>query len=436
MNEALIQRILRSPPLPSLPRVAVEVLNLAQDPDVAVPAIARVVSRDPALAAKILRTVNSSAYGLSHTIGTIDRALVVLGLEGVKTLVLGFSLVNGLRKAKAKGGFDHVAYWRRSLYAGAAAKVLADEVRIPLVEEAFLAALLMDVGMLALDRVLGAEYGAVTLRAKAHEALSRVEAETLGMTHADAAAVLAERWKLPPVLAVSMSHHHKPLVLEDETLREVAEVVWLAGRVADVFVDAEPEWPLAEVRRTCLERYGLTELQCGSILARVGMRTRELAPLFEIPLAADRDYETVLKRASEGLAKLTRDLPGGAAAAAGPAAPARPATSPQDMRRAPRVAREGFLIVYPVRPGQKPQGLRAQFRDASSLGIGLQLPTPLQPGEQFVVRLPRKDGEPATILYSVVRCEQTSPDDYRVGAELVCVLRKQPGDPLAATAGA
>src|SRR5437870_11113602 len=120
MNDQLLQRIKQCPTLPSLPSIAVQVLDLAQKPDADIAEIARVISKDPALSSKILRTVNSSFYGRANTISTISHALVLLGLQSVKTLVLGFSLVGNLSKTKTKG-FRHVDYWRRSVYAATAA---------------------------------------------------------------------------------------------------------------------------------------------------------------------------------------------------------------------------------------------------------------------------------------------------------------------------
>src|SRR6204780_2773155 len=115
MNEQLISRIRQCSNLPSLPAIAIQVLELAQKADVDIAEIARVISKDPALSSKILRTVNSSFYGRSHNIGTISHSLVILGLQSVKTLVLGFSLVTTLSKNKTTG-FNHLKYWRRSFY--------------------------------------------------------------------------------------------------------------------------------------------------------------------------------------------------------------------------------------------------------------------------------------------------------------------------------
>src|SRR5436853_1397363 len=113
MNQQLVDRIRSCPSLPSLPTIAMQVLDLAQKADVDIAELARLISKDPALSGKILRTVNSSFYGRSHNVGTISHALVILGLQSVKTLVLGFSLVTNLSKEKPKG-FKYLAYWKRS----------------------------------------------------------------------------------------------------------------------------------------------------------------------------------------------------------------------------------------------------------------------------------------------------------------------------------
>src|SRR5271154_4534690 len=124
MTSDLSERIRKCPNLPSLPAIAMQVLELTQKADVDIAEIARLISKDAALSGKILKTVNSSFYGRSQHVSTISHALVILGLQSVKTLVLGFSLVTSLNKNKGKG-FKHVLYWRRSLYAATAARTLA-----------------------------------------------------------------------------------------------------------------------------------------------------------------------------------------------------------------------------------------------------------------------------------------------------------------------
>src|SRR5690349_1040377 len=129
MNEQLVKRVKQCPSLPSLPAIAVQVLDLAQKPEVDIAEIARIISKDPALSGKILRTVNSSFYGRSQAVSTISHSLVILGLQSVKTLVLGFSLVTTLTKNKSKG-FRHLTYWRHSIYSATAARTIATKVGV------------------------------------------------------------------------------------------------------------------------------------------------------------------------------------------------------------------------------------------------------------------------------------------------------------------
>src|SRR5436305_1616386 len=125
MNENLLKQLTSCPNLPSLPAIAMQVLELTHKAEVDIAEIACVISKDPALSGKILKTVNSSFYQRSQHVSTISHALVILGLQSVKTLVLGFSLVTNLSKNKSKGGFKHIHYWRRSIFAATAARIIA-----------------------------------------------------------------------------------------------------------------------------------------------------------------------------------------------------------------------------------------------------------------------------------------------------------------------
>ncbi len=304
MNESLIQRIKDCPTLPSLPSIAIQVLDLAQKEEADIAEIARVISKDPALSSKILRTVNSSFYGRSQSISTISHALVILGLQSVKTLVLGFSLVSTLSKTRAKG-FKHLTYWRRSIFGATAARMIAGKVGLVQQEECFLSALMMDIGMLVLDQVVGEPYGALNDKAESHDDLIQIERDAQDMTHADVAGLLAAQWKLPPLLAEPMAHHHDPGVIIDLSLRRVAEVVRLASACADVFVDENAARAIATVRKFSAERFGLSDADCDKLLEDIGTRTREVAPLFEINIGPATNYEAILKKANEALVEQT-----------------------------------------------------------------------------------------------------------------------------------
>jgi two-component system, cell cycle response regulator len=303
MNDALVKKIRQCPTLPSLPSIAIQVLEMAQSEQADIAEIARIISKDPALSSKILRTVNSSFYGRSQSISTISHALVILGLQSVKTLVLGFSLVNNLSKTKSRG-FKHIIYWRRSVYAATAARLLAIKLQVVQQEECFLAGLLQDIGMLVLDQVLGEPYGEVHEQAPSHRMLCEAEQAAIQMTHAEVSGLLADQWKLPPVLSVPMAFHHRPEAVSDPVLRKLTEVVSLASACADVFVDEQPADAIASVRKTCGQLYNIGEVEADQLLDEICTRTKEVAPLFEIAVV-NQSYEAIVKKANETLVELT-----------------------------------------------------------------------------------------------------------------------------------
>jgi diguanylate cyclase (GGDEF)-like protein len=297
-----------------MPGVAMKVLELSQQEGVDIAEIAKLITKDAALSSKILRTVNSSFYARSQKVSTISHAMVILGLQSVKTLVLGFSLVSNLSTGKKKGdqgrgsggGFDHQTYWKRSIYAATAARTIAGKAGLAQSEECFLAALLMDIGMMVFHQTLGDRYAAVMQKAPSHETLAAIEDQELGMNHAEAAGVIAEHWKLPPALSSPMAHHHAPQKVADEPTRVLAKVVRLAGRCADVFVEeGQAATAIKDVRALCQSDFGMGETADVDLLMdEISHRTAEAAPLFDITIGNDT-YEAILKRANEQLIELT-----------------------------------------------------------------------------------------------------------------------------------
>ena len=304
MNDQLVQRIRQCSSLPSLPAIAVQVLELTQKPEADLAEIARVISKDPALSGKILRTVNSSFCGRSQQVSTISHALVILGLQSVKTLVLGFSLVSNLTRTRSKG-FRHVTYWKRSIAAATAAKTIAARVNLVQQEEAFLAALLMDIGMLVLDQVASEQYGQVHASVRVHDDLTAAETRALQTTHAEVGGFVTEQWKLPPLLTVPVTHHHSAEQVADPQLRKLTELIHLSGRCADVFVDDgdDAARAIADVRKLCRARYDMNDAD--ALLDEIGGRIKEVATLFEVNIGSSRSFADILKRANEALVELT-----------------------------------------------------------------------------------------------------------------------------------
>jgi len=296
MRTITLDQVLACPNLPSLSTVAVEVLALTQDQNVRLTEIARVVQNDQALAAKILKTVNSSYYGLAKPCPSITRALTYLGLSTVKSLVLGFSLVDMTRQSD--GAFDLIDYWRRCVYSAAATRriVLITAVADP--EEAFIAALMQDLGMPAIHSSLGHDYASIVKETGGdHDKLRACETTAMGFHHAEAGAKLGERWRLPPAIVQTIRHHFDPSAASDHL--ELVRAVALGYQAAATLSMADPSGPLARFRRNASEWFALSSAQSTELLSQVSEDARELARLFRVNTGDAPDVQAILGEAEE-----------------------------------------------------------------------------------------------------------------------------------------
>jgi diguanylate cyclase (GGDEF)-like protein len=302
MTRPVIDRIKGCNLLPSLPTVALRLMDLVRN-DAPVSEIAKVISADPAMSSRLLRTVNSSFYRRSHTISTVAHAITVLGVVSVKTIVLGFSLVANLKKHQSSG-FDHLKYWRRSIYAATAARTLAQRLNLLQRDECFLAALLADIGILALDKSLADEYCQLQRPLISHAQLPAAEKAKLGITHAEASGVLAREWKLPALLGIPMACHHDPASAPDAFLKKLSLIVSIAGRCADVFVDDDAASAINDLRNQCQNEFSFSSADCDQLLSTICTQAREQAPLFEISVDDEIDLSAILAEANQTLVDL------------------------------------------------------------------------------------------------------------------------------------
>lgn len=304
MDSELLHDILNCPDLPSLPAVAVRVLDLTGDPDVRMDELAKTIQSDQALAAKILRTVNSSFYGLRKRCTSIDKALVLLGLGPVKSLVLGFSLVTGVGRQDGSG-FDYMGYWRRGLETAVSGKIIADARGFDCADEAFLAGLFQDVGMIAMLRALKERYAKVLGACPGHAALARAEIKAFEASHAEVGAVLAASWKLPPELVVPVRFHDRPTACPTEYSR-TARCVAVGNLVHTVLVADDPTEPLRDLYRRAEQWLGMDEQSVDELILSAGEAARELGSLFELDTGTMLNPRDVLARADRRLIEMAR----------------------------------------------------------------------------------------------------------------------------------
>jgi diguanylate cyclase (GGDEF)-like protein len=296
MNRDTLDKILRCPELPSLPAAAVRVIELTSDPNVSLDELGSVIQNDQGLAAKVLRTVNSSFYGLRQRCATIQKALVMLGLGPVKSLALGFSLVSSIGQ-KRDEDFDYVAYWRRGLFSAVASKFVAESAMSKIGDEAFLGGLLQDVGVMAMYKALGADYAAALKATEGdHRRLVRIELERFELQHPDVGALLAQRWKLPEQLVMPVKYHERPTAAPIEG-EEIVQCVAVGNLVHDVLTDADPAPAMRRLYERCDQWFGLTGERVDALVRRSAEATRQMSSLFRLDTGAFADADEVLQRA-------------------------------------------------------------------------------------------------------------------------------------------
>ena len=246
--------------LPALPHVYAEVRRLVEQSDeVSNSDIAAAIMVDPAMAARILQIANSAFFGQRREIDTVSRALVVLGLEMVETLVLSVGVFQTF-KTEPIEGFTQNDLWMHSMGCSLVARLLSElmsESR-ERQETAMLAASLHDLGKLVFAQFMGDDYGEVVrISNRDQRPITEVEAEKLGATHAEVGAYLADWWHLPTSIVEAIRYHYTPA--ESSENRQLAYLIHVSDFIVhrlDVGASASGGPPSMEV--TALQELGIS----------------------------------------------------------------------------------------------------------------------------------------------------------------------------------
>lgn len=296
MSQSLFEEVLSCPTLPSLPVVAMQVLELTSDPDVPLKKIAECVQRDQALAGKVLKTVNSSFYGLSTPCGSIDRAMAFLGLNTVKSLVLGFSLVDVTRAAGGEG-FDLMAHWRRAIVGAVAAREVARLTGAADPDEAFTAGLFQDIGVLACFVSMKGRYAAV-VAGQQHAKWPDLEREAFRFTHGEVGEALAKKWKLPAGIVAAVTGHHTP----DRAAKEHADltrIVALGSMVGSVLSSESPTPTAKQIESKGQAWFSQRAPDTDELLRRASDDAKVMAKMFGQNIGQIPDPSVLLAQAQE-----------------------------------------------------------------------------------------------------------------------------------------
>jgi HD-like signal output (HDOD) protein len=249
---------------PAAPEVVVRLSRLLSEEWVTGEQIAEVMALDAGIAARVLRLANS-VYFRGSGVRSVEEAVLRVGVDGVRDVVFALSLVRAFKPLH----LNYQLFWRHGL--AVAQTVLGLQKRalnVPApIPELYAAGLMHDVGMLVLDRTLGAGYGGVLAKAKEDKRpLYEVERDTFGTDHADVGGRLLEVWRMPTVLAEAVSGHHDPLAFDNRAV----QFVHLADFVCNHHgVHHGTGWRPESTYQEIWDELGIADTELPAILAEV-----------------------------------------------------------------------------------------------------------------------------------------------------------------------
>jgi putative nucleotidyltransferase with HDIG domain len=217
--------------LPSSPAIVSAVIGMATDLNTDLSELGKVLSADQGLTAKVLRLSNSSFYGRSKEIGTVDEAILTLGYYTLRSLVVASS-THSLFKQKDLTRFLPIL-WDHSLGAAVSARLLGRQMRHPQTEESFIGGLLHDVGKLVMTQKISEDYAAVRAAAETDGDWCKHEKAKLNFDHVEVGVALLEQWNFPRELVEAIALHHQEPEAAADRPPTLAQLIWLANIVSN-----------------------------------------------------------------------------------------------------------------------------------------------------------------------------------------------------------
>jgi HD-like signal output (HDOD) protein/GGDEF domain-containing protein len=302
--------IARAGRLYSLPAVAMKVLELTNNPQVDTRALKECIENDPALTSRILGVVNSSLFGLSREVSDLNQALAMLGSKPLKLLVLGFSLPVGL----FSGVRDEILarYWRHTLTKAVAGREISETLWNTPGDDAFIAGLLQDLGMLLLIQELDEPY--VKFLDRVHAAakdVTSLETQSMGFDHTELSARLLAHWGLPETLveAVAPDRSRRPASGSRSSQQALPRILHLAELVAQLLADKRAD-VLGELLAAGQQSGDFSEARLEALVSSLEEKVGQLADILSLQLPEGLDYQDVLLQAHSRLAEVASEAAG------------------------------------------------------------------------------------------------------------------------------
>ncbi|MGB7325805.1 MAG: HDOD domain-containing protein [Rubripirellula sp.] len=282
-NPLVLEDVFHTEVLPALPHSAIGLLQLSQNADCGPADFAKPIEADPGLMGQVLKFVNSSYFGFSREIMSVQQALTLVGTRAITNFAL-WNAVFSVIPNPTFGPFDLKSLWQDSLRRALFARMVGRSLKLASAEDLFAGALLQDMAIPLLLKELPAEYESlVTRRAAEGRRLSGLEKEMFGWDHADAAAMLASRWNLPEDFVDLIAQHtHLDELLAAGKSKQGPACVALASLLPSCCDDDWQEQ--SDFVAGFKQLTGQSDAQLAELFDTVDQATADFAPLLKLPV--------------------------------------------------------------------------------------------------------------------------------------------------------
>lgn len=308
-RDRLLELVLSSDELPSLPDVASRLLTLMSKEDTELADVASLISQDVALCSKVIKVSNSAFYNFPQQITSIQQAVSVLGTNAVRSLVLSFSFLS-LSKPKGATRFDFNTFWQRSLASAVSARLILGQLPGANVEQAFLAGLLQNLGELVLACTVPEKFEAVLEELeKGERDQCEIERELLQLDHARIGYEVSHYWSFPSALSLPILYHHRPDEAQssDAEIQNYSRALYLSDLLVNILYSEEPQEYHRRFSTEARRIFKFTPDQVEGILENAHLDLDLAAQQFGLDMDKSRSVQDILQEANIRLSLLNLD---------------------------------------------------------------------------------------------------------------------------------
>lgn len=301
MKSSVLDTLKKSAAVPSMPQVVLRFLQIMQDPDFEYDHLVKALSADPGTVGELLRLANSALFGVRNKVISTKQALTLLGPKRTRSLLLGRYLVDSMAKGRPHG-LDMNYFWRRSLTGSVIASRFAQKQIPRAQDEAFIGALLADIGIPILTEAFPVAFGplAAEYRPGGTPFTTEQEIEAVEVSHAQVSAMVLAHWTVPDSVANAVNLQHSPTPGAGD-VGAVARILNAADRLAALLCGTAAPEAIVGACTSALEFAGILEKDFLRILPAIDEDIQEMADALRINIMQGSSCGAVAKALEEKL---------------------------------------------------------------------------------------------------------------------------------------